>query len=190
MMKFKEIELKYRADDIRLDRFQDFCKSRSPSEYLYVSGYDNFYSVPHSTDRFVRHRVGMDFNQLTFKSKTTLKNNYIRTENNITLGKEVTPEQVEGICESFGYLYNSSIFKTIFVYSYTRYVLSYYIVYNKNAEEQGRFIEIEMSEDYPWDTEEQAWAALISLEAEAKVLGVSARARVKKSLFELYGEES
>lgn len=186
MINYKEIELKYRADDIPLTAFLKFAKDRSPVDSLYVSGYDHFFSDTAGSESFVRHRVGHNFNQLTFKAKTVPGNNFIRRETNITLGKDVSLEAAQQLCKDFGYEFNRSIFKTVFVYEYPRYVLSYYVVYTPDLQELGRFMEIEMSEQYPWKTEQEAWGELVALEAEAKVLGVTAQARMKKSLYEQF----
>ncbi len=187
MIKFKEIELKYNASGISLTDFISFCEARSPTRGCYVCGYDHFYSdTRNGTDDLVRHRVGQDFNQLTFKRKTSEKNNFIRTENNISLQKEVTKAQAAGLCQSFGFEFNTSIFKNIYVYEYPRYVLSYYVVYDLELKELARFVEIEMSEEHPWESEEEAWGELVKLETEAKVLGITAKGRIKKSLFEQF----
>lgn len=184
MIQFKEIELKYRADDIALTDFIRFAQDRKPESSLFVCGYDHFYSD--GSDSFMRHRIGQDFNQLTFKSKTVSKNNFIRNETNVMLGKDVTKEEAADLCEKLGYKLNVSIFKTVFVYVYNRYVLSYYVVCSPDLKELGRYVEIEMSEDYPWETEEMAWNELVKLEQEAKCLGITPQARMKKSLFEQF----
>lgn len=187
-MDFKEIELKYKADSVHLEDFISFCAIRAPRSSLYCCGYDYFFVSSKDDGSFIRHRVGADFNQLTFKRKLTDKNNFIRTENNLTLGKDVTKEQVEGLCQSLGYQKNSSIFKTIYVYDYEKYVLSYYIVYDTDLREQGRFIEIEANESYPWREEKEAWDEITAIENQAKELGIVPQNRVKKSLFEQFRE--
>ncbi len=189
-MKYREIELKYRADDIPLPDFVAFCQARQPVSTYAASGFDRFYENVMNSDCFCRHRAEPGkFNQLTFKRKTSDRNNYIRSEHNITLGLEVTAEQVEALCKEFSFEYNTSIFKNCFIYKYDVYTLVYYICYDTSMTELGRFMEIEMDEDHPWKSDEEAWTALTALEAECRPLGVSAQARVRRSLFEMFRVE-
>jgi adenylate cyclase class IV len=185
--KYKEIELKYRADDVPLSSFIDFCLTQ-PGEFQKVlaSGYDYFYENPKEPGSFARHRVGPSFNQLTLKRKLSDSNNFIRTEHNINLGADVTREQAEALCKELGYKFNTLIFKNVFVYTFDAHTFVYYVCYDKDLKELGRFIEIEMAEEYPWLNEEAAWEQLLELEASAKVLGLTPQRRMKKSLFEQF----
>lgn len=189
-MNFVEIETKYNASNISFEVFEKFCKSRLPESNLFASGYDHFYDKASDSSSFCRHRVGPDSNQLTFKRKTTTSNNFVRTEHNIDLAPGVSKEQVEALCSEFGYKYNTSIFKTCFVYKYIWYVLSYYICYDLDMVERGRFVEIEMREDHKWANEDEAWSSLVVLEKLCKSLGLTPKSRIRKSLFELYREDN
>jgi adenylate cyclase class IV len=181
-----EVEFKYRANDISLVDFTAFCKARTPEKIIHASGFDYFYEDKADPDCFGRHRVGPSFNQLTFKRKTTGKNNFVRDEDNVTLGADMTREKIQLFCERRGYKFNTSIFKNVFVYEYAQYTLVYYVVYDEELKELGRFIEIEMSEEYPWESEDHAWRELVKLEQEAKALGLSPQRRVRNSLFEMF----
>jgi adenylate cyclase class IV len=185
MKKPVEIEFKYRADNISLTAFTEFCKSRRPIQVIHAAGYDHFYQHAQEGDSFCRHRIGPDMNQLTFKRKTTDSNNFVRTEHNLDLDS-VTQEQVAALCAEFGYKPNFSLYKSCFVYNYDCYTLVYYICYDVDMKELGRFVEIEMKEDHPWESETQAWDQLLVFEKLCKPLGVSPQSRVKRSLFELY----
>ncbi len=187
-MKFKEIEFKYRADNITLSAFTVFCLARSPGALKIVeaSGFDHFYGNTKDPEAFCRHRIGSDFNQLTFKRKTTGGNNFVRTEHNIDLMPKMSRDQIEAVCGEFGYKYNVSVFKTCFVYFYEWIVLSYYVCYDKDLKELGRFMEIEANEDHPWASEQEAWDAVVVMEKLCKSLGLTPQMRVKRSLFELY----
>lgn len=187
MKKYREVEFKYRADSIDLSDFVAFCLERRPARTVTASGFDRFYESKSDPNCFCRHRQEPDkFNQLSFKRKTTDKNNYIRTEHNLDLGLKVNEDQVEALCAEFGYRYNTSIFKNCFIHKYEDYTLVYYICYNEDLNELGRFIEIEVDEDYPWKSEAEAWGVLTLLEEELKPLGISAQARIKRSLFEMF----
>ncbi len=186
-MNFKEVEFKYKADNISLTSFIEFCNKKDPKRVVIASGYDHFFHSVASEDAFCRHRMGPDMNQLTFKRKSVANNNFVRTEHNIDLTRDMTKEQIEALCSEFGYKFNTSIFKNCFVYNYDWYTFVYYICYDVDMKELGRFVEIEMSEDHNWTSENQAWNELLIVEKLcAKELGVSAQSRIKRSLFEMF----
>ena len=185
-MKHQEIETKYYANDVSLTAFNEFCKSKNPTKFQRAAGPDFFFTNPSEPDTFCRHRVGPNFNQLTFKRKTKDTNNYVRVEHNIDVLPAVTEEQVEALCSEFGYKKNGSIFKVCNIYYFDKYSLVYYLCYDKNMKETGRFIEIELDENHPWESEEVAWSALTLIEQECKGLGLTAQGRIKRSLYELF----
>lgn len=188
-MKFKEIELKYRADDISLSDFHDFCWKSPKSKYIEASGFDHFYANESEPDAFCRLRVGVDVFQLTYKKKTVDANNFIRDEDNIDLAKSMTRAKVESFLSKIGYTYNTSVFKSCFIYKHDWYTYVYYVCYDIEMKETGRFIEIEMSEEHDWASESEAWNQLVVLEKLAKSLGLTPQSRTKKSLFELYRKD-
>lgn len=187
-MKFREVESKYNAENITLTAFREFCNNRDPKviEVIEASGFDYFYSNPSQPDAFYRHRVGADMNQLTFKRKTVQGNSNIRIERNTDLTPGTTKEQVEALVGEHGYTLNTTIFKTCFVYVYDWYVLSYYVCYDKDLRELGRYMEIEANENHDWSTEQEAWDAVVVMEKLCKPLGLTPQMRIKRSLFELY----
>lgn len=185
-MRFTEVEFKYKADSVTLSAFTAFCIERKPETVVEAAGYDHFYANTKDPDAFCRHRIGPDFNQLTFKRKTTGANNYVRTEHNINLTLDMERDKIEAICSEFGYKYNTSIFKNCFVYFYDWCVLSYYVCYDTDLKELGRFLEIEANEDHAWETEQEAWDAVVVMEKLCKPLGLTPQMRIKRSLFELY----
>ena len=186
-MKQKEIEFKYDASDIKLTDFIEFCKSRDPQKYVEASGYDYFYESPSDIDGFYRLRVGHDIFQLTYKRKTTAANNFIRDEDNLDMQRSATAkEQIEAHIRRHGYVYNTSLFKNCFVFNYDLYTLVYYICYDADMKEVGRFVEIEMSEEHSWPSEKEAYSNLLLLEKLCKSIGLIPQARIKNSLFERY----
>lgn len=188
-MTFSEVEFKYKAEDISLSAFKEFCLARSPLKAVEASGFDHFYASNAGDSSFCRHRVGADTNQLTFKRKTVETNCFIRTEHNIDLAPPVSLPQVAALCEEFGYSYNTSIFKNCFVYKYDWHMIAYYICYDVDMRELGRFVEIEMSEEYDWKNEKEAYSQLIILEKTCKSLGLGPQSRVKQSLFDMYRDQ-
>lgn len=185
---FLEIETKYNAADMTLTSFTEFCKSRKPDKFVQASGWDHFYASEADKQQFGRHRVGADFNQLTVKTKTAPKNNFIRQEDNLDFKEAISEERVKSFFAKFGYGHIKSIFKNCFIYKYPLYTLVYYVIYTVDMEEIGRYMEIEMSEDHPWHSAPAAWDALVRLERECKPLGVSAQGRIRKSLYEIVCE--
>lgn len=188
-MKYKEIEFKYNAENISLTSFIEFCEEEGPLEEFYTAGYDHFYDNEKDPGAFCRHRISSNFNQLTFKRKMVDTNNFIRTEHNLTLGLETTKDQVAALCSEFGHKHNVSIFKTCWVYKYEKAVLAYYVCYNLEMKETARFFEIEANEDFAWEDEKQAWDYILDWEKGCSDLGVSAQARIKRSLFELFRKQ-
>ncbi len=187
----KEVEFKYRADSIKLTDFIEFAKSRGPVRYIEASGFDYFYDSPRDETGFYRMRIGPDMFQLTYKRKTTSQNNFVRDEDNLDIQRvTTTKEQVEKHIGRHGYEFNRSIFKSCFVFKYDLYTLVYYVCYDTDMQELGRFIEIEMSEEHSWPNEQEAYNNLVVLEKLCKSIGLTPQARVKKSLFELYKKES
>lgn len=185
MKKHQELEFKYSADKVSLSDFRKICEKES-HKFLIASGYDYFYENVSDPTSFCRHRVGPDSNQLTFKKKTTEKNNYLRDEDNLDLNAKMSLEQVSSLCDKFGYKYKSLLFKNCFIYKYSKHIFVYYIVYDKDMEEAGRFIEVELDEKHAWANDEEAWSTLLSLESKLSALGISPQARLKRSLFEMF----
>lgn len=187
-MRNTEIEFKYSAADLSLIKFRKFCIKRGPIKSIDVTGVDHFFSHTDERDSFYRHRLSPSDNQLTFKRKTNTTN-YIRIEHNIDLAPSVSEQAVKDLVALSGYRYNSTIVKNSFVYLFDYYSLVYYICYTEDMKELGRFIEIEMKEDYDWTSEEDAFGELVTLERLCNSLGTSAKTRISESLFELYRKE-
>lgn len=187
MVKFTEIEFKYRAEDIKLSDFKKAALALLPVKILDVSGFDHYFT--NKDNDFLRYRAG-DKPELTMKKKLKDSNNYIRIEVNLgldrTISKEKQTDVVTKFCDQLGYSPNFSIFKSCSIYFYDTFNLVYYAVYDDNMKELDRFIEIEMDEEYPWSSDTQAWDALTEIEQKLKPLGISPQARIKRSLFEMF----
>lgn len=180
-----EVEFKYNAQFISLTDFIAFCEASNPIRYIQASGYDHFYSSSKDKMQFGRHRVGPDYSQLTVKAKTQEDNNYVRQEDNLDFKDDISRAKVESFFSKFGYKHKRSIFKNCFIYKYENYTLVYYLIYTEDLNELGRYIEIEMSEDYPWECAEQAFEALKQVEKQCKNLGVIPQGRIRNSLYEI-----
>lgn len=183
-MSLKEIELKYNAASISPETFKSFCEDKKLAPLLLVSGYDHFYSSEAKENEFFRYRVREGESELTFKRKLTQEDNIIRVEYNLKL---INPERstIESFCKDMGFMYDTSIFKTALIYEFPTFTLSYYICYDMNMVEWGRFIEIELSERFTWPTDAVAKEALELIEKKCQPMGISPLSRIKESLFEM-----
>jgi adenylate cyclase class IV len=186
-LRSREIEFKYSAEDILVSKFIQFCEARKPIDTISVAGYDRFYKG--AEDTFYRHRRNIGENELTFKKKTTKDNSFVRVEHNISLKQQVTDEQINNYLEDIGYKYSFTLHKNCLIYNYVDHTLVLYTCYNEDMREVGRFIEIEMKEDYPWQSDQHAMENLIVMERICKPLGIKSSNRVMNSLFELYGDK-
>lgn len=181
-----EIEYKYLGDTVKLSDFITFCESLKPLKSFQVSGFDFFYAKSTDPNEFYRIRINMNEFQLTFKKKLALDNNFVRIEHNITLYPDTDRASIENYVKDLGYHPSAMIFKSCFIYNYETYTLVYYIVYDADMKELGRFIEIEMKEDHTWKSIEEAVASMGVIEEMAEVIGVYPCNRVPESLFELF----
>ncbi len=181
-MHFKELETKYYADNIDMADFVKLVQPLNP-EWMMVSSYDDYFT--NDQDEFIRYRYHDHMGELTIKRKTTDANNNNRVEVNVpTDGK--SGAEVEAFCGLLGYKRNFSIHKTCKIAFLEKVVLVYYVVQDQNLKELKRFIEVEAKETYAWGSEEEAWATVVEYENMLAPLGISAKNRLKKSLFELF----
>lgn len=187
-MKFKEVEFKYKLPGLKLSQFKALADSMKPRRYIETAGYDYYFTNQAATD-FIRYRAG-DRQELTTKRKTEEKNNYVRDEFNLLIAHGQPLHVTAGFCRSLGFpRLNFSIYKACFIYYYEKFDLVYYVVYDEDLQEKDRFVEIEMLEDYPWASEDEAWKALLELEKSCESLGINATIRQSKSLFEMYRKD-
>lgn len=181
----KELEYKYRADSLPLEDFRKFCASLGTSTAVEAAGYDYFYADPKRPGDFLRHRIGPEFNQLTLKRKID-ENNVLREEYNIMLAQFTQVDSIAQLAKSFGFEFNRRIYKNVFVYQFEQYNICFYACYDDNLQELGRFVEIEMAEEYPWESADNAVRLLNTLETRAGVLGITHKNRMRRSLFEQF----
>lgn len=186
-MNFKEIETKYYADDIGLRKFEELMESLpSHRKKMMVSSYDDYFI--NDKCEFIRYRFTDDRGELTIKRKLNDTNNNERIEVNLpTSGDNF--KAVEEFCGLLGYKHNFGIYKTCRIYWIDKVVLVWYVVYDKQMKELKRFIEIEADEDLEWESEDQAWEEVVKYEKLFEPLGITAKNRVRKSLFELFVKE-
>ena len=145
--------------------------------------------------RYRRPSHGLDGNrqELTTKyQQEGVKNNVQREEKNIRVDN--TPEDtVKSYVKDIGYKLNFSIWKTCHIYNFVDATLVFYSVYdttNGKASKMDNFVEIEVDEDLVATmTEEQAWAVITKYEKAIEGIGINAKNRLRKSLFQMYRRE-
>lgn len=182
-MRFKEIELKYSADDISLSDFRKIVDTLPIHKKLMVSSFDDYF-VNNNGD-FVRYRHSSGSGELTIKRKTSEKNNIDRIEVNIpTSGDNLVA--ISAFVGLMGYEHNLTIYKTCEIFWSDKVDLVYYIVYDKDLHELRRFIEIEALENVEWESEEHVLNEVLRHEKLLEPLGITPQRRLRKSLFEIF----
>lgn len=183
----KEMEYKYRAGDIKLTDFISLVEELTYDHKKEVSSFDYYYTIPNNSDMFQRYRES-DEPEITKKRKVKDSNNWERIEVDMPLDpKKITKAIVDRYVGLDGYKENFCIYKTCFIYIQEICNLVYYTVYDKEMKELDRFIEIEVNKDKAKELgTEDSLKHLKELEEKLSVLGITAKNRMKKSLYELY----
>lgn len=189
MSTYLEVEAKYDASNIKTEDYLSLALSLRPISHLYVEGTDVYYVK--SNDEFLRHRISASniddkFSELTFKKKSTDSNNNIRTEVNVRVDLN-KPELIEAFCEGIGYKRNFSIYKKCWIFYMPDANFVLYTVTTDGVNTRN-FLEIECNEDNGL-TAEESWEIVKKYEKLFSSLGISARKRLKLSLFELYRKD-
>ena len=194
---FEELEYKYRADNVKLSEFQNLMSLRKAviQDRILASSWDIYYAQTEFEDSFQRFRMDARRPELTKKVKTKDGNNWVRVESDLPLDPaRVTEEKVAFHVGLDGYKENFRIFKYCDIYFEKHLNYVYYIVYDHNMQETGRFIEVEVNKDSVAVLEaERPGAAMDELrigEQNLEALGITAQNRLKKSLFELFRRAS
>lgn len=139
------------------------------------------------------HGLDGDRKELTTKYKQDgAKNNIQREEKNIRVDK-TEEDTIKAFVKDLGYKENFSIWKTCHIYNFADATLVFYSVYdttNGKASKMDNFVEIEVSEEKVHNmTEDQAWEIIGKYEKALECVGLSAKSRLRKSLFEMYKRE-
>jgi hypothetical protein len=187
MVEDKELEYKYRANNIKLSDFTDLVETLGYVKKKEASSFDFYYVIPDNSEMFQRYRES-DEPELTKKRKVKDTNNWERIEVDLPLDpKRITKPVVDRYVGLDGYEENFCIYKTCFIYFQDVCNLVYYAVYDKEMKEMDRFIEIEVNKDKAKELGNKVSVAhLNELEDKLSVLGITSKNRMKKSLYELY----
>ncbi len=182
-MRFKEIETKYDASNIRMEDFLKVIKELPIRKKLMVSSYDDYFT--NLEGNFVRHRHNDNHGELTIKRKVNDNNNNDRVEVNLPISCD-NPQIVSAFLDLLSYSHNFSIYKTCNIFWTGKVDLVYYVVFDEELREKRRFIEIEADESLEWESEAEAWNEILHYEKLLEPLGITPQHRLRKSLFEIF----
>lgn len=201
-----EFEVKHRFDHADLFKYKQLLE-RQPGvkDFLYVEGPDHYYTHPDwfykanpqydPEGTFVRFRkpsYGLDNGrkEVTWKYKLLeSKNNIQRTEHNWRVDS-VPDENIRQALVDAGAVFNFSIVKACHIYMLEDATVVFYTVWDTTDDKSSKpesFLEIEINEEkVKGMAEKDAWAIIEKYEALMEPFGVSARSRLKRSLFGMY----
>lgn len=184
---FNELEFKYKADDISLQDFQKLMNTLAVTHKKDVSSWDHYFTNT-AEDEFLRYRESTE-PELTIKRKLNKNNNWERIEVDLPINpKKVNMPTMTKFVSLLGYNNKKSIYKTCFI-TWLEYInFVYYIVYDADMKEKGRFIEVEFNKDKLDSTlmdKGIEYHLKYGQEVLAK-LGLTPQNRLKKSLFEIF----
>ena len=183
--KYKEVEFKYNANDINLTDFQEIIAKLNPKYLLEASSWDFYYT--NKVGESIRYRKSELKPELTIKRKMDEENNHHRIEINLGLGEGDHDETVHEFVKLLGYEHNFKIYKSCFIYFFDEVDVVYYIVYDENMREKGRYLEIEYLEEKAHESElKHIFKTLDHYEKSLKKLGINKKNRIPYSLFEMF----
>lgn len=174
----------------KLSKFHETLSEKNKELFSQVLGETIMQQPPFF--RFRKPALGFDQGrkEITTKFKRpNAKNNIQREEKNLRVDL-TNNDTISAFLKDMGYSLNFEIWKTSHIYNFTDATLVFYSVYDitENVLRTPKhFIEIEVDEDLVSTlTEEQAWGIITKYEAMLETFDISARNRLKKSLFEMY----
>ena len=204
---FVEFESKYSIEDHLLIEFKQLLEGlNEKASFIYVEGPDTYFTYPawwlannpqwDAEGTFVRYRkpsYGLDNGrrQVTWKYKPVgSKNNISREELNWNVTNDVSEKVIIRQLEQSGVHFNFSIVKNCHIYKLDDATLVFYTLYDTTdgkPKKADSFIEIEVCEEkIATLSPEQALDIIVKYEKTLAPLGISARKRLKKSLFQMY----
>lgn len=177
-MAFLEIEHKYLVDgELPLATFQERCLGLGPLKSSEHRVEDHYYAVGERRDYVYRYRRDDELQQLSVKSYGAGVET--RLEVNLELDQTHGDQRaaVEAFLDTFGVRWHGAIKKHIYVHYFEDAEVVYY--YAAAADRRVSCVEIEAKQ-----VSDQV-AALTTLRRYEEALGFDAKARCRKSLFDL-----
>jgi hypothetical protein len=116
------------------------------------------------------------------------KGSILKEPSNAAIELKIDLDKVLEEARQRGYTFNFSIYKICWIYKLkNNTTVVYYIIYDNEFKEQGRFIEIEADKDYQWESEEQALNVVKDVEKKlTDEFGITAQNRLRQSLYEMF----
>lgn len=163
-------------------------KNKEAFKILLADTFDQF--PPFMRYRRPSHGLDDDRKELTTKYKQSgSKNNIQREEKNIRVDG-VDEQTIMKFVSDLGYKINFSIWKACHIYNLDDATIVWYQVHDTTTGKVTKvdyFVEIEVDEEsISTKTEKEAWAIIEKYEKILENVGLSARSRLRKSLFEIY----
>ena len=183
-MNFKEIEYKYFANNISLDKFKQTIKdiNMKITGITEVKSTDDYFKSTDTKVNFLRYRHNDTYQELTLKKKTNSSNNNNRIEINLKTNSDL--ETVSAFVEMLGYTHSFTIQKDCYIVHFENGEIVHYTVMDANGD-VNNFIEIEAHTNFN-DTE--AFEIINQYEKYLEPLGITYKNRLKRSLFEIYNQ--
>lgn len=177
----------------RLEAFTETLSDRNKEAFQNLLDETVGQFPPFMRYRRPSHGLDGDRKELTTKYKQSgSKNNIQREEKNIRVDK-VDEDTIMKFVADLGYKLNFSIEKTCHIYNLKDATIVFYSVYDTTDGKVSKvdtFVEIEVDEEsISTKTEKEAWAIIEKYETLLAPVGLSARSRLRKSLFEMYKRE-
>jgi adenylate cyclase class IV len=152
---------------------------------LDISSWDQYYISNDDKESYQRLRLS-DTPELTKKVRLNQNNTWTRIEIDVPLDMHRMNENlITEYVKLEGYSKARRIYKSCFIYWQHKINYVYYIVYNDDLEELGRFIEIEFNKNAS-SSEAEIKKELYKAEQFLLELGIEAKNRLKRSLFDLF----
>jgi adenylate cyclase class IV len=189
-----ELELKYDANEVCLSAFNQLSWSEKPESYAEAHSWDIYFSADKAATihtlpfEFMRLRLGKK-PELTIKIKKDGKNNNSRIEIDIPLDPNASSNDLNKVvseyCKQFNFVENFRIFKYCSIFFYEKIDTVYYVTYDEEMKEIGRFLEIERRKDVPCESEDEAWELVKSFEQKFSIFGITPQHRMRRSQWEM-----
>ena len=202
-----EFETKYGVEDHLLIEFKQIVESLPETKaFIYVEGPDYYFTyqdwwfknnpqwdVDGTFARFRKPSYGLDNGrrQVTWKYKPVdSKNNIQREELNWDIKNETDEKTVLRQLDRSGVSFNFSIVKNCHIYKLDDATVVFYTVYDTTdgkPKKADSFVEIEVCEEkIKTMNADEAFAIIAKYEKILEPIGINARKRLKKSLYQMY----
>jgi hypothetical protein len=187
MENYKELEYKYNAENVKLIDFQKLMEDLNIVNYVDASSWDIYYTRPGEKEEFLRYRKSPTIPELTRKRRVSETNVWERIEVDIPLDpKRIKEDDIKAWATLDGMMENFRIYKSCFIYFLEDINYVYYTVYDINMHEKGRFMEVEINKHRLEELGDRAKDVLKEGEDKLAPLGISAKNRMRLSLFDRF----